>query len=782
MAHVTDVRRPHYRSEPEKPSSPGGAGRGDRQRPGALERLGEFCARRHWLVIGAWLIVVVGVGAVNQAHHGVSRDTFEIPGTQSQKATDLLASEFPAASGPSAVVVFEAPSGSLADPNNRTAIDQTVTNLKGLPKVVTVTGPFDPTPTGIESVDQGQAVTKNEMLNINAKQDVGFATVSFSGRFSTEQSKEVFAALHNDAAPAEAAGLKVDLGGPVVDLGNPPDPGISKYAEPIGLVFAVIILLVALGSFTSMAVPIGVALVSVMVSHLIVGILEDFFAIGSVAPILGAMIGLGVGIDYSLFIVSRYRQGLVEGLEPNNAVGRSIATSGSAVVFAGITVCMALCGLYFVAIPYVAQLGYVAALFVGVTIVAALTLVPALLGALGRRINSLSIHHHHETADIHRTLSARWASATSDHPLRYALISLVILLALAAPVLQIELGFTDDGNVATELTQRRAYDTLTASFGPGNNGPLLLAIDLRGADLSNPQAVTDGFVALDRLDDAIKATPGVARVSLPVPNNIPTEQNPKLPTALIMQIVPTTAPNSEATADLVRNLHDRVIPTALRGTTGDASKVYIGGQTSTLIDLTNALTNRLPIFIGAVLLGAFVLLMMVFRSLFVPFKAAVMNLLSIGGAYGVIVLVFQRGWGKGLIGLSGTVPIVAFVPVIMFAVLFGLSMDYEVFLISRIKEEYEKSGDSRQSVVTGLAATARVITAAALIMISVFLSFVTNPDPTVKMIGLGMAVAVFVDATIVRMMLVPSTMELAGKANWWLPSWLDRILPRIRVE
>jgi len=289
-------------------------------------------------------------------------------------------------------------------------------------------------------------------------------------------------------------------------------------------------------------------------------------------------------------------------------------------------------------------------------------------------------------------------------------------------------------------------------------------------------------VALSRLDDAIKATPGVARVSLPVPNNVPTEQNPKLPTALIMQIVPTTAPNSEATAGLVRTLHDKVIPDALRGTTGDAAKVYIGGQTSTLIDLTDALTTRLPIFIGIVILGAFVLLMMVFRSLFVPFKAAIMNLLSIGGAYGVIVVVFQRGWGKNVIGLSDTVPIVAFVPVIMFAVLFGLSMDYEVFLIARIKEEYEKSGDSRQSVVTGLAATARVITAAALIMISVFLSFVANPDPTVKMIGLGMAVAVFVDATIVRMMLVPSTMELAGKANWWLPAWLDRVLPHIHVE
>ncbi|MDQ6839749.1 MAG: MMPL family transporter [Actinomycetota bacterium] len=782
MTHTIDIGRPVRRGEPEKVPTPIDGGRGGGERPSALERWGRFCARRHWPVIVAWLVILVAVGAFHQAHHGVTKDKFAIPGTQSQKATDLLASEFPAASGPSATVVFEVTSGSLADPNHKAAIDQTVTNLKGLPQVTSVTGPFDPTPTGIQGFDQGHAVVTTENLNVNAQQTIGFATVPFSEQLSVDRAKATFTELEKATRPAVDAGLKVNMGGQVVDLGNPPDPGLSKYAEPIGLVFALIILIVALGSFPSMAVPIGVALISVVLSELLVGILEASFSIGAVAPILGAMIGLGVGIDYSLFIVSRYRQGLTEGMEPYDAVGRSIATSGSAVLFAGITVCMALCGLYFVGIPYVAQLGYIASLFVGVTIAAALTLVPALLGLLGHRINSLSIHHHHETADIHKTLSARWASATSNHPLRYALISLVILLLLAAPVLKIELGFTDDGNAATQLTQRRAYDTLTANFGAGVNGPLLLAVDLRGADLTNQQTVSDGFVALGRLTDAIKATPGVARVSLPVPNNVPTAQDPKLPTALIMQIVPTTAPNSEATANLVRNLHGNVIPTSLKGTTGDANKVYIGGQTSTLIDLTDALTSRLPIFIGAVLLGAFLLLMMVFRSLFVPFKAAVMNLLSIGGAYGVIVLVFQEGWGKGLIGLSGTVPIVAFVPVIMFAVLFGLSMDYEVFLISRIKEEYEKSGDSRQSVVTGLAATARVITAAALIMIAVFLSFVTNPDPTVKMIGLGMAVAVFIDATIVRMMLVPSTMELAGKANWWLPAWLDRVLPHIHVE
>ncbi len=747
-----------------------------------LERLGRFCARRHWLVIVAWMLVVVALGVVSSSRHGAPVDKFEIPGTQSQKAVDLLAAEFPSASGSSATVVFETRSGTLADPTYAAAIDQTLSNLRGLPKVGAVTGPFDQTPTEIDGYDQGQAVVKSESLNINPTQAVGFATVPFTEQLDVDEAKATFAALQKAVQPAAAAGLTVNIGGQVADLGNPPDPGISEYSDVIGMVFAVIILLIALGSFTSMAVPVGVAIMSVAVSHLIVGILESSFSIGSVAPVLGSMIGLGVGIDYSLFIVSRYRQGLTEGREPTDAVAKAIATSGSAVLFAGITVCMALVGLYFIGIPFVAQLGYVSALFVGVTVAAALTFVPALLGLLGRRINSLSIHHRHETQDIHKTLSARWAAATSHHPVRYMLISLVILLVLAAPVFRIDLGFTDDGNLAPELTQRRAYDTMTANFGAGDNGPLLLAVDLRGADLTNPQTVTEGYAALTRMSDAIKATPGVARVSLPVPNNIPSEQNPALPKAVIMQVVPTTAPNSSATADLVRDLRQNVIPKSLAGTIGDAGEIYIGGQTSTLIDLTDALTKKLPVFIAAVIFGAFLLLMMVFRSLFVPFKAALMNLLSIGGAYGVIIAVFQWGWGKSLIGLSDTVPIVAFVPVMMFAVLFGLSMDYEVFLISRIKEEYEKSGDSRQSVVTGLAATARVISAAALIMISVFLSFVPNPDPTVKMIGLGMAVAVFVDATIVRMVLVPSTMEIAGKANWWLPAWLDRRLPHINVE
>jgi RND superfamily putative drug exporter len=387
---------------------------------------------------------------------------------------------------------------------------------------------------------------------------------------------------------------------------------------------------------------------------------------------------------------------------------------------------------------------------------------------------------------VHKSLSARWADATSRHPVRNAILGFVIMIALTLPARSMELGFTNDGQLSPELTQRQAYDLLAKEFGVGINGPLVVAVDLPPVTSSTEiPGIVNSFVSLV---DALKSTSGVADVSVPLPNNIPTFDEGALnpgtfPTAAIVSVQPSTSSNDQATTDLVNNLRGTVIPNALKGTAIDPSHVYVGGATAVLIDLTQKLQSRIGLFIGAVILLAFLLLAMVFRSLYVPANAAVMNLLSIGASFGIVVAIFQWGWGKEIIGLTTTVPIVAFVPVMMFAVLFGLSMDYEVFLISRIKEEYDHNGaDNRRAVVDGLAATARVITAAALIMISVFLSFVPNPDPTVKMIGFGMAVAVLLDATIVRMMLVPSTLELAGKATWWFPRWLDKILPRIHVE
>jgi RND superfamily putative drug exporter len=717
-----------------------------------LERLGRGAARRHRIVIGLWIVAAVVLGVVASRNGGQTRDVFTIPGTQSQQAFDLLEQRFPAANGASAQVVFQSTNGTLTSSADLAAINAAVSNLGRLPGAIGVTNPTQPTFAG----------------DISPDQTIAYATVAFSSNV-TALPKTTMDALTQATAPAVQAGLDVQYGGAVVDYFNQPQSSISDHADEIGLGIAVIILLVALGSVVSMAVPISLALIALACSNLLLKIIEAHLTVGQVAPILGTMIGLGVGIDYSLFIVSRHRQNLAEGMDVETAAGRALATSGSAVLFAAVTVCLALGGLDLLRIPYVTTLGLAAAMYVAVTVVAALTLLPALLGLLGRRIDALSIHHRDE-ADPGRTLSARWADQVARRPVLFCVVSLALLLAMAFPLVRIQLGFSSDASAPTSTTQRQAYDLLAQGFGPGVNGPLLVVIPL---DASSPTAATTTQLAA--LSSAIASTPGVAKAT----PAIPSPQG----TAAIIEVTPETAPTDPATTALVRTLRAGTIPGVMSaGAASGVGQPVVGGVTAAYIDLTDLIEARLFPFIGGVVLGAFLLLMMVFRSLFVPFKAAVMNLLSIGAAYGFVVAVFQWGWAKGLIGLQETVPIVAFVPVMMFAILFGLSMDYEVFLLSRIREDFDRTGDSHASVVRGLASTARVITSAALIMISVFLAFVTNPSPTVKMIGLGMAVAVFVDASVVRMMLVPATMEIAGRWNWWIPRWLDRVLPHINVD
>ncbi len=717
-----------------------------------LERLGRGAARHHWLVIGAWVAVAILLSVLAKHSDGHTKDVFTIPGTESQQAFDLLQERFPAANAPSAQVVFHSTSGPLTGPAETASVTGAISDIQNMAQVMTVTNPMTPT----------------FAANLSEDKATAYASVAFKGDIS-ELNAATFKALQAAVEPARQAGIDVQFGGGVVDYLNQPKSAISDHADAIGLGIAVLILLIALGSAVAMAVPIFLAVFALTISSLLLVILEGHFTIGQVAPVLGTMIALGVGIDYSLFIVSRHRQNLAAGMEVEASVGRALATSGSAVLFAAITVCIALCGLALIRIPYVTTLGFTAAMYVAVTVTAAMTLLPAMLGLLGHKLNSLAIHHRPEP-DPSTTLAARWAHEVARRKVLFCFLSLAILLALAAPVLKIDLGFTSDSSAPTDTTQRKAYDELVTAFGAGVNGPLLVAVSL-------PQAATPGSpaeTALTSLSTAIAATPGVKSASPAIPNSDGT--------AAIIEVTPSTGPIDPATAALVRTLRTETIPKATANGPIPTADVAVGGATAVAIDLTNLIRSRLFPFIAGVILGAFLLLMMVFRSLFVPFKAAVMNLLSIGAAYGFLVAVFQWGWGKGIIGLEETVPIVPFVPVMMFAILFGLSMDYEVFLLSRIREDYLRTGDSHASVVNGLASTARVITSAALIMIGVFLSFVTNPSPTVKMIGLGMAVAVFVDATIVRMMLVPATMELAGRWNWWLPAWLDRILPNISVD
>jgi putative drug exporter of the RND superfamily len=733
------------------PDAAGGQGKDTVAR--FLDRLGKAAARRKWLTIGVWVLVAVALFGWAKAAGGKTVDVYTIPGAPSQEARDLLKERFPAQSGDTATIVFQARNGTIADPTNQAAIAQTETNLQpgSAAHVTQVVGPTTPV--------VGPAFVSKDGT-------IGYLRVQYD-EAATTLPPDTLNRLEAAAQPAKQAGLRVEFGGEVTDYLSRDEGG---DADTIGLVFAVIILLIAFGSVVAMSLPIGTALIGLAVGLSIISLIAAVTDVGTVAPTLATMIGLGVGIDYALIIVTRHRQNLAAGMEINESIGLANGTAGQAVLFAGGTVGIAITGLALSGVPYVTRLGLMAAIVVAVMMTAAVTLIPALLGLAGRHINRVHaprLRRKHR-GDQHPSLTGgrprgweRWAMFMSRHRWSAVIVSLVILLALAAPALSMRLGQTDDGTLPENLTQRQAYDLVTQGFGPGANGPLLLVVSLPQPGNTAPA---------DAVGQAVAKIPGV--------DVAPPQVSPDQTTAVLIA-VPPTSPQSEQTENLVNDLRNNVLPPAVRGT---GASVFVGGQTAAFIDLGERIQDRLPLFIGAVIGLSFLLLMMVFRSVLVPLKAAIMNVLSIAAAYGVIVAIFQWGWLKGLVGLDQTVPIVSFVPMIMFAILFGLSMDYEVFLLSRIREEYYESKDNLRSVVDGLGATARVITSAALIMISVFLSFVGDPDPTVKMFGVGLAVAVFVDATIVRLVLVPATMELLGAANWWLPGWLGRVLPEIHIE
>ena len=556
---------------------------------------------------------------------------------------------------------------------------------------------------------------------------------------------------------ARVGGVQVELTGALAGLEQ-----AAPSSELIGVGVAVIVLLVAFGSVVAMGLPIVTAIAGILVGAAAVGALSAVVDIPEFSLILCAMIGLGVGIDYALFIVTRHRQHLHDGMSVADAAGTAVATAGQAVLFAGTTVVIAILGLFLAGLPAISGMGAAVALVVVVSMAAAVTLLPGLLGLAGSRIDRLSIHRKsHVAKPADQTVAGRWSHHVGSHPVRYAIIGLAALCAIAIPALGMRIGVPDDGNAPTRTTQRIAFDELAAGFGPGFNGPILVVVEL---PTSGDQAV------VEQVHDALAADPGVAAVTAPV-------FNPAGDTA-VLTVNPTTAPQDERTDQLVRHLRTEVLPATVAGT---QARVSLTGR-AMITDLTDRITDRLPFFIAAVVAMSFLLLMLVFRSILVPLKAALMNLLSIAAAYGVLVAVFQWGWGASLIGLHNTMPINPFLPLIMFAILFGLSMDYEVFLLSRIREEYLTTGDNHAAVVHGLSRTARVITSAALIMISVFAAFVLSDDPNGKLFGVGLAVAVLIDATLVRMVLVPATMSLLGRANWWLPGWLDRLLPHLDLE
>jgi RND superfamily putative drug exporter len=687
-------------------------------------------------VIGCWVLVALAAVFLNASFGGKVTNSVQVPGTESQSAADLVNSRFPSRGESSGLVVFADHDGDLTDPGDRTAIVATLAALQSDSAVASVSDPFDPTE-----------------RTISADGLTAFATVRYHTQPGPDEARAAFDALKI----ARAAGLDAELSKSISGAQSP------EGNEGIGLFVAMIVLLVAFGSVIAAGIPIGTAVFGIFIGLSLIGLMAGVTDVPAVSTLLATMIGLGVGIDYSLFVVTRHRGFLHDGHSPVDAAGLANATSGSAVLFAGTTVVIALAGLRLAGIPGIAVMGLASAVVVVVAMLAAVSLLPALLGLAGGRIDRFHVGRRpvaSSSSSATSTWSARWAHVVSQRPWRFLLASLAVLLALAVPVMSMHTGVADDGNADPSLTYRKAYDILGEGFGKGFGGPLTIVVD--GGHINAAAAA---------VRDAISETPGVSQA-------IPAIVNAAGDTAIIT-VFPTTSPQDEATAQLVHRLRSTVLPASLHGS---GAHGYVTGQTAASIDISDRLSSRLPLFIAAVIALSFLLLMVVFRSLLVPLKAAIMNLLSIGAAYGAVVAVFQWGWGKGLVGLHESVPISPFLPMIMFAVLFGLSMDYEVFLLSRIREEYFKTGDSRRSVVDGLGGTARVITSAALIMISVFASFLLVPDIEIKMFAVGLTVAVLVDATIVRMILVPATMALMGDANWWLPGWLDKILPNIDIE
>jgi RND superfamily putative drug exporter len=698
----------------------------------SIRRIGDASARRPWVTIGVWAIAAAVVIGLAGTAGGAFADDFVAPGSQSEEAMGLLRERFPQAAGGSAMAVFAAPEGERLE-HHRPAVDAAVARIAGVERVATVVDPFT---AGAVSPD-GR---------------IGVAEIAFD-RPSTELGPQPLVAIAGAMAPAREAGVAAELGGDAAFINAETE---TSGTEAVGLLAALVVLVVAFGTIVAALVPVALALVAVATGLGGIALLANAMDVSTAAPTIGAMIGLGVGIDYALIIVARYRENRAAGQDNAAALSGAMGSAGSAVLFAGGTVVVAMAALVLTGLGFLASIGLATSLVVLVAVATALTLLPALLSLLGDRIDAGRLAGRRRRARrAEDTAWWRFAHRVSGRPWPYLAVAAAVLLTLAAPALRMETGFPDAGDEPTSTPYRRAYDLLAEGFGPGVNAPLLLVADLR-----RPGVDAQGIAALS---ERVAADPGIAMVG--EPRTSPAGDTVVLPT------IPTTAPADAATSETLRRVRDLV-----------PANVAVSGLTAMTDDLTRQLADTLPIFIAAILAASFLLLMVVFRSIAVPLKAAVMNLLSIGGAYGIVVAVFQWGWLGGLFNLDGTVVIASPLPTIFFAVLFGLSMDYEVFLLSRIREEYDATGDNAESVARGIAGTGRVITSAALIMTVVFASFVANPSPVVKMMGLGLSMAILLDATIVRMVVVPATMALLGRANWWLPRWLDRRLPHLSSE
>ncbi len=783
---------------------------------GPLYRLGGVCSRHHWPVIGIWLLLAIALVLGANAAGSQNSDNLTLPGTGSTQAQDLLQDRLPDQAYGTNPVVLKAGQGKLTDSKNKKAVDNAVKSLRKNSLVIRAVSPY-----GKEA--------KKVQLSKDGK--IGYISVTLS-EGPSDLTEEDAQGVIDAADPAKAAGIEVEAGG---YLGQAVSKADTESSEVVGLTAAVIILLFAFGTVTAMILPILTAILGLLATLSLIKLLGHVVEVPTVAPTLATMIGLGVGIDYALFIVTRHKLQMRDGMDIPESVPRATATAGGAVAFAGGTVVIALVSLLAAGIPFVGTMGYASAVAVVVAVIAAVTLLPAMLGALGPHINSLRVKLGKTHPDDHQPHGwARWARAVSERPWRSMIAGLLVLAVLAYPVLNLELGSSDNGELAKDTTARKAYDLLSEGFGPGANGPLLVSVQLSSPakpdqqnvkKVNNQQKKLNQQVSqqedqltqqleaqglppdqaeaqakqqaqagaksqqqkldqqkktaenpatdprLTKLRNAIANTDGVKSVSPPVLD--------KKKTAGILTATATTAPSSVKTKDLVNTLRDDTIPKA---TKGSGTQAFVGGQAAAYIDLSTRISDKLPSMILIVVGLSFLILLLAFRSLLVPLKAALANLISVAAAYGVVTFVFQEGHGASLIGLDGPTPIASYVPLLMFAILFGLSMDYEVFLLSQIQEHWKSERDARKAVIDGLANTGRVITSAALIMVCVFSSFILSGDAVIKQFGVGLAVAIAIDATIVRCLVVPAVMTLFGKAAWWLPGPIERHMPHISVE
>ena len=728
-----------------------------------LDSVGRWCARRHWEVIVAWVIILGALLGLRSVFGGHFQNNYTVTGSESAQGLSVLKKEFPAQGGYAGQIVFHAPTGSVATQTN--AVNTAMANVAKLPHVLNAVSPF--------AVPNSPQVAKNGTT--------AYGTVSWDV-VPPSLDTAYLHQLDNAVAPARTAGLQVEYGGGAGQIGQTTD---DKTSEIIGLSCALVLLLFMFGSVVAAVMPLLSALFSVFAGLALVGLLAAAITFPTTAPTVATLLGLGVAIDYGLFLMARHREQLDHGVPVIKSAGRATATSGAAIVVAGGTVVVSILGLYVSGVPFVGAMGLASAIVVAVAMLAALTLMPAFMGVAKQNVRAIKDRRAAKRAtrgdvdvataaarlakltaasdEAHENSAfARWGRKVSNRPWPWAIAATGVLVVLAIPLFSLRLGQLDAGTNPTSESIRRAYDLIATNFGPGANGPLTVVVQLPSGN--SPQA---NQTLLANTQSTLSKTPGVAAVAAPSVNSANT--------TAVINVVPTTSPQDAATTKLANDLRDSVLPTV-------PAKTYVVGTTAGYIDFTAKIAKRMPWLILTVVLLAFVLLTVAFRSVVIATKAAILNLLSVAAAYGVVVAIFQWGWGSSVINIHEKLPIPAFVPMLMFAIVFGLSMDYEVFLISRVHEAWTKTADAHRSVAIGIGSTARVITTAAAIMIVVFTSFVLDPDPTVKMLAIGMAAAVLIDASIIRMILVPAVMSLLGRHAWWIPRWLDRIMPNLDIE